>query len=81
MDAKHDDYSMAFFFEMDDDLTVIERSGYTILDWLSDVGGIQSMIWSLTGAILGIINGNYFNDSLIAKLYKYDSTADSERVK
>ena len=40
MDAKLDDYAMAFFFEVDDDLTVIERSGYTLLDWLSDVGGI-----------------------------------------
>ena len=29
--------------DMDPDLTIIERNGYTVLDILSDVGGIQGI--------------------------------------
>ena len=63
---------------MSKDLTQIERTGYTILDWLSAVGGIQSIVWGIMSSLLAFVNGNYFNDSLIARLYKYESGSSGD---
>ena len=40
------------------DQTLIERIGYTILDILSDVGGLQGLLISGISFILGILNQN-----------------------
>ena len=40
------------------DQTLIERTGYTILDILSDVGGLQGILISGISFILGILNHN-----------------------
>ena len=43
--------------EMNRNLTRIAREGYTILDWISDVGGMQGMLFS--GAALFLAFWNY----------------------
>ena len=40
------------------DQIVIERSGYTLLDLLSDVGGLQGILISGISLILSISNHN-----------------------
>ena len=45
--------------EMNLDLGLIYRSGYNILDVLSDIGGMQSMIVTAFSVLLGIWNGSY----------------------
>ena len=40
------------------DQIVIERSGYTLLDLLSDVGGLQGILISGISLILSIFNHN-----------------------
>ena len=54
------------------DQTLIERDGYTILDILSDVGGLQGLLISMIYYALGILNFNYLENYLASKLYKTD---------
>ena len=61
---------MEINIEMNLDLTVISREGYTILDFLSDIGGMQGMIFSGLAVALTFLNYNYFDDYLITKLFK-----------
>lgn len=55
---------------MDLDLKFVERSSYTALDVLSDVGGIQSMLYSLISLVLGLFNTRLLDDYLVSRLYK-----------
>ena len=55
---------------MDYDLLFVERTSYTVLDVLSDLGGIQSILISVIGLILAILNSNYLDDYLIFRLFK-----------
>ena len=55
---------------MDMDLTVIERTGYTILDILSDVGGLQGILISGISLLLGVLNHNFLDNYLVTKLYR-----------
>ena len=60
---------------MSPDQTLIERDGYTILDILSDVGGLQGILISIIYYALGILNFNYLDNYLASKLYKADVDA------
>ena len=51
-------------------LKSVERSGYTILDLLSDVGGISGLLFSGAALLLSILNHNYFDNYMVSKLYK-----------
>ena len=57
------------------DQTLIERSGYTILDILSDVGGLQGILISGISLLLSILNHNSLNAFLASKLYRSDEVA------
>ena len=52
------------------DLVVIQRSGYTILDILSDVGGLQGILISIISLFLSTWNYNQLNSYLVSRLYK-----------
>ena len=58
---------------MDMDLTVIERTGYTVLNILSDVGGLQGILISGISLLLSVLNHNYLDNYLVTKLFKYGS--------
>ena len=64
------DLIQGLYIQMDLDLTVIERSSYTILDVLSDVGGLQGILISASSLMLGILNYKYLEDYLVSKLFK-----------
>ena len=72
---------------MDMDQTLVERSGYTILDILSDVGGLQGTLISAISLLLTILNHNSLNVFLASKLYRSDevvlttSNQTSESIK
>ena len=55
--------------EMNLDLRVIARDGYTMLDWVSDVGGIQGMLISVVVFILSIWNHNYLDNYMVSSLF------------
>ena len=55
------------------DLTVVERSGYTLLDMLADVGGLQGMLVSTISIFLNIWNFNFFDNYLVSKRFRASS--------
>ena len=48
--------AMTVNFEVAFDLTVIERTYYTTLDFFADVGGLQSILVTFFSVILSFIN-------------------------
>ena len=40
------------YIQMNKDLTIVQRTGYTFLDVLSDVGGLMGILVSVMGAFL-----------------------------
>lgn len=52
------------------DLTAINRNGYTILDVLSDIGGIQGILITSVSIILAILNYNNLDSYMASRLYK-----------
>ena len=67
---KDKDVQVDITIEMDLDLKVISRSGYTILDLISDIGGIQGVLFSSFAILVGIWNHNMIENYLVSKLYK-----------
>ena len=55
---------------MDLDLKEIKRSGYTILDLISDIGGIQGVLFSSFTIFVGVWNHNMIENYLVTKLYR-----------
>ena len=66
------DVFMEINVERNLDQVVIAREGYTILDYLSDIGGMQGMIFSGFALLLSFWNHNYFDDHLVSRLYKFE---------
>ena len=58
-------------YEVNFDAIIISRSGYTLLDVLSGVGGIQSVIYSVFSLILSYFNFNNFSSHLASRFYKF----------
>ena len=65
--------------EMNLDMTKMARSGYTIIDVLSDVGGIQSILISGISILIGIFNYNHFDDFVASKLFKSKQSSRGEQ--
>ena len=55
------------------DLTVIERSGYTVVDLFSDIGGIQSFLSTFISVMLSFWNHNYLDNYLVSRLFNVSS--------
>ena len=70
---------MGLSFENNLNLTVIERTGYTILDVLSDIGGILSVLISGFAIPLSFWNHNYFDYALVALFFKLKSNEKVSR--
>ena len=64
---------------MNYDLTIIERDGYTILDVLSDVGGLQGILISAIAVVLNIINHNQLENYLVSKLFKAEAVSLADK--
>ena len=68
---------IALSFEIDLDQTDIKRIEYTILDLLSDIGGIQSNLIFLFSIMLSIWNHNNFDNHLLINFFKLKSNSAS----
>jgi hypothetical protein len=67
---------MAIGIDCNLDRTVIERSNYTILDVLSDVGGLESVLASAIALFLSILNYNNLENSMIKQLFSFPAAQD-----
>ena len=56
---------------MNRDAKLLKRKHYTALDWLSDIGGIQGLLWSGISLLLTKLDPNFFDDFMISRAYKY----------
>ena len=65
-----DDVVMDITIEMNLDQGILARTGYTFLDVLSDVGGIQSIIASAISFWLAAWNYKHFDNFMAAALFK-----------
>ena len=65
-----EDFVMGITIEMSPDLKVISRQTYSILDLLSDFGGVQSVLISAFGIILSLLNYRHAENYMASKLYK-----------
>lgn len=69
---KDDDTWFDLTIEMNLNLELIQRNGYTILDLLSDVGGILEIFSIIIGYFLAFWNYHYFENFLVTRLYKLE---------
>ena len=51
------------------DLLIVARNGYTVLDILSDVGGIESILISGVTLFLSVWNYRHFDSYMVSQLY------------
>ena len=61
--------------ELSQDLIHYERTGYTLLDLLSDIGGIQGLIYSFLSLIVSLYSNGIVNEYLVTKLYNVHPTS------
>ena len=64
--------------EMNLNKVQVARNGYTILDVLSDVGGIQGLLQSFCWIIIGIWNYKNFDNYMASRLYKLKDKKKSD---
>ena len=69
---------MDITIEMNLDQLVVARAGYTILDLISDIGGMQGMLISAAAFFLTIWNHNHMENFLVTRLYRLGSTSVSD---
>ena len=72
---KDEDVQLDITVEMNLNQLVIARDGYTLLDFISDIGGMQGMMLSGAALILLMWNFNYLENFLVSRLYKLSSHA------
>lgn len=71
------DTQMDITIEMNRNQLVIARDGYTVLDYFSDIGGMQSMMINGCSIILVMWNYNHLDNFLVTKLYRKKAKTQS----
>ena len=66
------DVQVDFTIEMDLAQKVVARSGYTALDWISDIGGMQGLLISGVAIFVTFWNHNLIENHLVSRLYKLE---------
>ena len=66
---------MDFTVEMNLSQMQIARAGYTFLDWLSDIGGMQGMLMSGIAMFLAIWNFNSLENHMVTRLFRMEKKA------
>ena len=61
-------------YELDLDLTVIDRQAYSVLDWLGDIGGLTEAIFFISGTFLILFNYRKFESMMVSYLFLQKET-------
>lgn len=70
---------MEITVEMNLDMVEIHRVGYTFLDYLSDIGGMQVLLLGGIHYFLAFWNYQFFDNYLVTRLYKLEKEKVSEK--
>lgn len=75
------DYNAQFDLtvEMNMDIVEYKRSGYYLLDFFSDIGGVQSLLFSGSAFLVSIWNYNMFDNYMVSRLYKLEHPDQDSR--
>ena len=65
--------------EMNLDQVVIARQGYTVLDFFSDIGGMQSILMSGAAFFIYAWTYNNLDDYMVTKLYRVAQKNDANQ--
>lgn len=76
---KSKDVQVDFTIEMNLSQKVIARSGYTALDWISDIGGMQGMLISFVAIFIAFWNHNMIENHLVSRLFKIKRVNEVQR--
>ena len=60
---------MGVIFEMDLDATTVDRVVYSVVDWLSDLGGLSSTLISIFTGLFFLLKYNNLDFYMVSKLY------------
>ena len=63
---------MAISYEMNLDKVVTERTVYSYLDWVGDIGGLNDGLRIFFYLIASILNYNFYQSYLISHLFRID---------
>ena len=78
--AEANDYvQMEISIELNLDLATINRSYYSLLDCLSDIGGLMSVILSTIAFLLIILNHQYLENYMVVSLFEIDGAEDKSK--
>lgn len=64
------DLVMAVSFEVSPDMPGLTRDNYTVLDVMSDVGGLAEVLFRAISMVLAILNYNHLQSFLTKSLFK-----------
>ena len=67
---------IAITYEFDLNLYKIGRETYNFLDWLGDIGGLQSALLLFLGLVFSLFNYHTFEDHLVSELYRAEGALD-----
>ena len=70
-----DDVHLSISYEMDLNMHVAERTVYTFLDWLGDVGGLMGIVFDAGALLLMFFLGNGLNYILISHVFKEEGAS------
>ena len=82
-DVSHTNKKSVLFaiqLEIDYDKILIERNGYTIMDFLADIGGLHGTFVIAISLILSILNLNQLENFLISRLYHSSEQTSQQEV-
>ena len=69
---------MSLSFEMNLDLLFVNRDGYTAIDVLSDIGGMEAIFISGITIFLSIWNYKHFDSYMASHMYKMSGGSGPE---
>ena len=59
-------------FEVDLDLTVIDRQVYNVLDWIGDIGGLGEGCFFISTMLLSVIHFGALDNMIISELFRVE---------
>ena len=65
-----DDVHTVVSYEFDLNLYEVDRSTYSFLDWLGDLGGLKEALIIIFGSFYGFIHYQSFENYLVSHLYR-----------
>ena len=76
----HREAVFALAIDVNPHLPVVSRSNYTVLDVMSDVGGLAEVLFLFVSLGVSLLNYKNLNSFLTAKLYKMKAHSDPETL-